>query len=157
LAESHILPLTTASFSMSRTREQVIWDFVQEWMRKAEGDLRAAEHLMAVEEQDYFTAAFHAQQAAEKFLKAFLVRHQIPFGKTHDIQELVGLAGTLDASLKQDLASAAELTPFGVEFRYPGEQVADFAAAQHAVEEARRVRAAVLDHLQDYLNLGRPA
>ena len=58
-------------------------------MRKAEGDLRAAEHLLALEERDYFTAAFHAQQAAEKPLKAFLVRHQIPFGKTHDIQELV--------------------------------------------------------------------
>src|SRR5271169_3560501 len=142
---------------MSRTREQVIWDFVQDWIRKAEGDLRAAQHLLAVEEQDYFTAAFHAQQAAEKFLKAFLVCHQIPFGKTHDIQELVELAGTQDASLKRDLASAAELTAFGVEFRYPGEQVADFAAAGHAVEQARRVRAAVLDRLQDYLNLGRPA
>jgi HEPN domain-containing protein len=84
---------------MSRTHEQVIWDFVQEWMRKAH--LRATEHLLALEQQDYFTAAFHAQQAAEKLLKAFLVRHQVPFGKTHDIQELVELAGTRDASLKR--------------------------------------------------------
>ncbi len=142
---------------MSRTREQVIWDFVQEWMRKAEGDLRAAEHLLALEQQDYFTAAFHAQQAAEKLLKAFLVRHQVPFGKTHDIQELVDLAGTRDASLKRELASAGALTPFGVEFRYPGDQVADLPTAEHAVEEARRVRAAVLEHLQDYLSRGRPA
>jgi HEPN domain-containing protein len=46
---------------MSRTREQVVWDFVQEWMRKAESDLRAAEHLLILEQEDYFTAAFHAQ------------------------------------------------------------------------------------------------
>ncbi len=77
---------------MRRTREQVIWDFVQDWMRKAEGDLRAAEHLLALEQEDYFTAAFHAQQAAEKFLKALLVRHQVPFPKTHDIQQLLELA-----------------------------------------------------------------
>lgn len=34
---------------MKRTREQVIWDFVQNWLRKAESDLRAAEHLLALE------------------------------------------------------------------------------------------------------------
>ncbi len=55
---------------MSRTREQVIWDFVQDWLRKAEGDLRASQHLLGLEQEDYFTVAFHAQQAAEKFLKA---------------------------------------------------------------------------------------
>jgi HEPN domain-containing protein len=72
---------------MQRTREQVIWDFVQDWLRKAEGDLRAMERLLEMEQEDYFTAAFHAQQAAEKFLKAFLVRYQIAFPKTHDIPD----------------------------------------------------------------------
>ena len=124
-------------------------------MRKAEGDLRAAEHLLALEQQDYFTAAFHAQQAAERLLKAFLVCHQVPFGKTHDIHELVELAAKPDASMKRELASAESLTPFGVEFRYPGEQVADLRTAEQAVEEARRVRATVLEHLRDYLSRGR--
>jgi len=120
-----------------RTREQVIWDFVQSWLQKAEGDLRAAEHLLEMEVKDYFAAAFHAQQAAEKFLKAFLVRHQIPFPKTHDIQQLLELAAQADSSLKIELSSAAMLTPFGVEFRYPDQEVADFGTAQQAVEEAR--------------------
>lgn len=53
---------------MKRNREQVIWAFVQDWIRKAGGDLKAAEHLLGLEQEDYFTAAFHAQQAAEKFL-----------------------------------------------------------------------------------------
>lgn len=142
---------------MGRTRDQVIWDFVQEWMHKAESDLRAAEHLLNLEQEDYFTAAFHAQQAAEKFLKAFLVRHQILFGKTHDIRELLDLAGKPDAPLRREVASAETLTPFGVEFRYPGGQVADLKTAQQAVAEARRLRAKVLEHLEDYLKHGRPA
>jgi HEPN domain-containing protein len=142
---------------MSRTREQVIWDFVQEWMRKAESDLLAAEYLLTLGQEDYFTAAFHAQQAAEKFLKAFLVRHQIPFGKTHDIKELLELVAKPAAPLQRQLASAGMLTPFGVEFRYPGWEVADLKTAQQAVEEARRLRATVLEHLQDYLSGGRPS
>lgn len=70
---------------MPRTREQVVWDFVQGWVGKVEGDLRAARHLLDLDHEDFFDVAFHAQQAAEKFLKALLVYHQIPFPKTHDL------------------------------------------------------------------------
>jgi HEPN domain-containing protein len=141
---------------MSRTREQVIWDFVQGWLKKAEGDLRASEVMMAADLEDWFAAAFHAQQAAEKFLKAFLVRHQIPFPKTHDISQLLDLAAKAERLLKTELASAAQLTPFGVEFRYPGEEVADRETAQDALQEAKRVKEAVLRRLQAYLGPGRP-
>lgn len=141
---------------MSRSREQVIWDFVQAWLGKAEGDLRSAEHLLTLPQQDYFTAAFHAQQAAEKFLKAFLVRHQIPFPKTHDLQELLELSARVTVTLKNQLASATMLTPFGADFRYPGEQIADLQSAQEAVQEARRVREAVRQELHGYLHQERP-
>ena len=141
---------------MRRTREQVVWDFVQDWMRKAEGGLKAAEHLLALEQQDYFTVAFHAQQAAEKFLKALLVRYQISFPKTHEIQQLLELAEAADPGIRLRLASAAALTPFGIEFRYPGEQVADMQAARTAVQEASCVRDRVLERLHDYLRQGRP-
>jgi len=141
---------------MSRTREQVIWDFVQGWLKKAEGDLRASEVMMRADLEDWFAAAFHAQQAAEKFLKAFLVRHQIPFPKTHDIVQLLNLTAKADRSLKLELGAAAMLTPFGVEFRYPGEEVADREMAEHAFQEAKRVKEAVLKRLQPYLNKGHP-
>jgi len=103
---------------------------VQSWVRKAEGDLRAAERLLDIAQDDYFATAFHAQQAAEKFLKAFLVRHQIPFPKTHDIQHLLNLAAQHDPGLQE--------------------------VAQRAVQEAQRVRAAVLEALKAYLDRGRP-
>ncbi|MGH7816034.1 MAG: HEPN domain-containing protein [Candidatus Binatia bacterium] len=141
---------------MRRTREQIIWDFVQSWLRKAEGDLRACEHLLSVEEEDYFASAFHAHQAAEKFLKAFLVRHQIPFRKTHDIQQLLQLASRADPSIRRELASAESLTPFGVEYRYPGEEIADIETAKGSFQQAKIVRSSILERLQEYLAKGRP-
>jgi len=141
---------------MKRTSEQVIWDFVQGWLKKATGDLQAAERLLDLEQDDYFTAAFHAQQAVEKFLKAFLVRHQIPFPKTHNIEGLLTLAAQGDPLMERELSSAAMVTPFGVEFRYPGDETADRETAQQALDEAKRVQAGVLSRLKDYLDRGRP-
>jgi HEPN domain-containing protein len=43
------------------------------WWGRAEDDLRAAVTLLEHAEGGLWTAAFHAQQAAEKFIKAFLV------------------------------------------------------------------------------------
>jgi HEPN domain-containing protein len=140
---------------MNRTREQVIWDFVQGWLRKAEGDLHVSEVMMEMDLEDWFAVAFHAQQAAEKYLKAFLVRHQIPFPKTHVIQQLLKLAARADSTLESALASSAMLTPFGTEFRYPGE-VIDLETAKQAVCEAKRVRETILKSLKDYLDTGRP-
>jgi len=46
--------------------------------------------------EDYFNCAFHAQQAVEKFIKAYLVKNQIEFRKTHDIGKLINLIETKD-------------------------------------------------------------
>jgi hypothetical protein len=40
----------------------------------------------------YRLVSFHAQQAAEKSPKALLIRHQVDFGKTHNLGELLQLA-----------------------------------------------------------------
>ncbi len=141
---------------MPRSAEQVRWDFVQEWLRKAEADRFAAEVLLGVNQTDYYAVAFHAQQAAEKWLKAFLVRYQIPFPKTHDIGYLLKLAAQADAALPQELADAELLTPFGVDFRYPGAEIVDRAMAAQAVAWATMVKDAVLARLQSYLAAGRP-
>ena len=68
-----------------RTPEQVRWDFVQQWLEKAHKDLRVTAILLDSDIADYENAGFHAQQATEKFIKAFLVCHQIEFPKTHNM------------------------------------------------------------------------
>jgi HEPN domain-containing protein len=140
-----------------RSREQVIWDFVQQWIRKAESDLEAARILLNTQMDDYFPCVFHSQQAAEKFLKAYLVRHQIEFRKTHDLDELLVLSDSFDSSLRHEIASCLWLTPYGAAFRYPGEYpVVDQNLADRAYKESELVKNAVMKRLEDYLSKGRP-
>jgi len=110
------------------------------WLAKAESDVRVCERLLEESAEFAEAIAFHAQQAAEKSLKALLVARQVEFPKTHDLERLLELAALGDGPLADKLANAAELTPYGVEFRYPGEYApvsAETAAA--CVSIARRV------------------
>jgi HEPN domain-containing protein len=64
---------------------------------------------------------FHAQQAAEKYVKAFLAHHQCAFPKTHDIDELLDRAATVDRAFAESLRTAVALNPYAVDERYPGD------------------------------------
>ena len=103
-----------------RPPDQVARELAHEWLAKADVDLSAASALHSAGDLTD-VVAFHAQQVVEKALKAFLVWHQIEFPKTHDIERLLELCASIDPEAAEVLASAAELTPYGVEYRYPGE------------------------------------
>lgn len=140
-----------------RTPEQVTWDFVHQWLEKAQKDLEAAKTLLKGEFEDYDNVGFHAQQAAEKFLKVLLVRHQIEFPKTHNVALLRQLAAKVDRSLSESLKEADALTPYGVEFRYPGDlSSVSHKEGLHALRLAEKVRDVVLSLLKPYLEVGRP-
>ena len=62
-----------------------------EWLRFAQNDLAAARLLLTNVDLPPRMACFHAQQAAEKALKASLLRAAIQFRKTHDLVVLVSL------------------------------------------------------------------
>lgn len=66
------------------------------------------------------TTLFHAQQVAEKTLKAVLVQHGVVFRRTHDLIELLDIAGEhkIDVPTTRDLL--LRLGPYAVEFRYLG-------------------------------------
>ena len=100
-----------------RTPDQVKWDFVQQWLNRARKDLAACEVLLKGSLEDYENVGFHAQQSAEKFIKAFLVRHQIEFSKAHNIALLTQLVASVNPELAQQLTDADTLTPYGLEFR----------------------------------------
>jgi HEPN domain-containing protein len=128
--------------------EAVKEEFTREWIRKAENDFKTAEHLLQGGPDFAEGAAFHSQQAAEKYLKAFLVWHQIEFPKTHDIEALLKLAGRTDDKIPEILGEAAMLTPYGVDYRYPGEYPeVSRSDAERAFRLADRVRAEVRSRL----------
>lgn len=140
-----------------RSHEQVIWDFVEQWLKKAESDLKSARILLDADVDDYFPSAFHSQQAAEKFLKAYLVRHQIEFRKTHDLDELFILIDLVDLPLRYEIGSCVWLSPYGVEFRYPGAYpLVDKSTAERGYEESRLVKEVVMRRIGDYISKGRP-
>lgn len=79
------------------------------------------------------------------------------FRKTHDLDELLTLFDSIDPALRHEIAACLWLTPYGVEFRYPGEYpVVDHDTAERAYREAELVKEAVMKRLRDYLSKGRP-
>jgi HEPN domain-containing protein len=54
-----------------------------EWIIKAEGDYLTARRELAVKDNpNHDAVTFHAQQCAEKYLKARLIEAGVPFPKT---------------------------------------------------------------------------
>jgi len=131
-----------------RPPEDVKADFVRQWLRKADADLETARHLVQARPDLCFSAAFHAQQAAEKVIKAALVWRQVEFPKTHDLDRLIGLLAAVDERLGTHLHDGRKLTPYGVDARYPGDLPEPSAAeAKAAVDIAIRIRTDVLETL----------
>jgi HEPN domain-containing protein len=63
---------------------------------------------------------FHAQQAAEKFLKAALAAKGIVYRRTHDLLELVEICAANRLEVPADRDAMVRLGPYAVEFRYLG-------------------------------------
>ena len=93
-------------------------DYINNWLFRANEDIAVIESLAKLNLEYYAsTICFHSQQAVEKFLKAFLIYHDIDFPKTHDLDYLLQECQKIDkASFEIDLKS---LTDYGVSIRYP--------------------------------------
>jgi HEPN domain-containing protein len=121
---------------------------VRAWLAKAELDLRAGRHEFTAVPPLLHDIVFHAQQAAEKALKAFLAWHQTPFRKTHSLEELGEQCLALDSSLNDIVDRAAPLTEYAWKFRYPGEvETPTDAEATQALSDAQVVYDAIVSRL----------
>lgn len=121
---------------------------IQVWLRYADDDLEAAEILLTHDSPKISAAAFHCQQAAEKYLKAFLVsyNHQPP--RTHNLEALLDVAVEYNDALEELYNAVVALAPFAVGIRYPGEGISateeDAARAmQHAKRFSDMIRASL--------------
>lgn len=121
---------------------------VRGWLEKAQLDLRCADADLAAVPPIVEDALFHCQQAAEKAMKAFLVAQDIPFKKTHDLDEIASACEAKDAALFPILDPARELSVFAWTFRYPGDMAApSLAEARSRLAVARSVHEAILSRL----------
>lgn len=93
-------------------------EYLKNWLFRANEDIAVIDSLFKTDPVLYAsTICFHAQQAVEKFLKAFLVYHNVDFPRTHDVDFLLLECKKIDSKdFNVDLGS---LSDFGVNIRYP--------------------------------------
>lgn len=93
-------------------------EYLKNWIYRAREDVRVIENLAGTDMQSYTsTICFHAQQAVEKYLKSFLIFHNVDFPRTHDVDFLLMECQKIDKD--QFHFDFKSLTEFGVTIRYP--------------------------------------
>jgi len=113
---------------------------VREWVEKAEGDFRTARReFEAVNEPNFDSACFHAQQGVEKLMKAVLIHNKVEPPRIHHLERLYELLLPLYPKLSLDVEQLRDLTSVGMAVRYPGE-TADREDATTALAICERVR-----------------
>jgi HEPN domain-containing protein len=93
----------------------------REWIAKAEEDFAAAIALARPRKKPLWSpVCFHAQQCAEKYLKAKLNEASIQFFKTHDLEQLLNQAIQVEPLWAAFRTALKRLTDSAILPRYPG-------------------------------------
>ena len=117
-----------------------------DWIYRANSDLLLAQgperEGIALED-----LCFHAQQAAEKSIKAVLIARGIPFPKTHNLDALIDLLPP-GVPLPPEDVQVTRLTEYAVTTRYPG---MDEPVTDEEYHEAVRLAESVVKWAEDIL------
>jgi len=93
-------------------------EIVKEWIEKAKEDYGFA--CVGLERTDYFAqVCFHFQQAAEKYLKAFIVANKLEFRAVHNLLELLEICRQNEPNIEELEQACRFLNPFYIDTRYP--------------------------------------
>ena len=110
------------------------------WLVKADEDRLCVRNEMNAVQKPWSVICFHCQQAAEKYLKAFLVQRGVRPERTHDLAQLVAACIQVDTSLSALRAPCVKLSDFAVDVRYPGVPVdVEEQMAREAIEVAELI------------------
>lgn len=98
---------------------ETVQALVAQWLAHARADLTVAQ---MVDDERILPEilVFHAQQAAEKALKALLVQAQVQVPRTHAIASLLTLCRDAGYAGAETVDEAVILTQYAVQTRYPG-------------------------------------
>jgi HEPN domain-containing protein len=119
-------------------------EYIKKWFTKADHDLQTACNERHIDADEILTdtICFHCQQAVEKYLKSFLIWHDIDFKPVHDLVYLQQLCSKVDTDFKA--VSLNRLTGFGVALRYPDDfYMPTLQEADSSVEIAQKIKVLV--------------
>lgn len=133
-------------------------ELARQWYTKAGNDLLNADNNLAAERIPFDTVCFHCQQAAEKFLKTYLVAHGQTPPHSHDLLLLLERILPLNGEAENLRDVLSLLMPYAVEIRYPDDwfqpSLEDTTEARTAVDRIftwlQRALPEVLEHVEEY-------
>ena len=106
---------------------------------KAEEDFLLAQSALRRKKPIIAGACFHAQQCAEKYMKALLVSKTAAFPMTYDLLLLNDLCSNAGIFIEVDPKLLNTLSDYAVRTRYPGEGPT-LADSREAIEIAKLIR-----------------
>ena len=124
-------------------------DEARRLLAKAGEDEYVLDRLLGDAAAPEAVVGFHAQQAAEKLLKAALFLAGVAPPRTHNLAQLADLAASSGLKLPTECEALRWLTPYAVLYRYEGDAGEDEErlARQEVRENLRRLRAWVEERL----------
>jgi len=124
-------------------------DYIEKWLFRAGEDISVIDRLMESDPNAYASSiCFHAQQAVEKYLKAFLAYKQMDFPRTHDVDYLLRECQRRTCGFLEGI-DLKSLTDFGVSVRYPDDfYVPDPSETAYYAQVAKKVEKAVLEQIR---------
>jgi len=115
-------------------------DLAKEWLRYAKSDLNTAKHMFSdVHPKETEISCYHAQQCAEKSLKAYLIAKETDLPYIHDLVELNRLCAAIESSFSTIQSYCVSLNPYGVQVRYPNELAVDDSITAQAINYAEKI------------------
>ncbi|MBI4646653.1 MAG: HEPN domain-containing protein [Bacteroidia bacterium] len=96
---------------------------IEKWLISSVGDLTLAKKGKISKKIPYEPLCFHAQQAAEKGLKAILIFKNKEFEKTHSIARLLELINETGLDIPPAMKETISLTRFATRMRYPTNEI----------------------------------
>ena len=115
-------------------------EYVAEWLNYAKMDFKTAEHLLTLHPLPLEIICYHCQQAAEKYLKGYLVfEGTIEPPKTHDLVLLNIDCMKIDTRFNSISRACEVLTRYSVQPRYPNEMEITETEMKKALAYARQI------------------
>ena len=113
---------------------------VWSWFDFGDSDLEAAEHLLTMYSPRFEIICYHCQQAAEKYLKGYLLYKGIFPPKIHELDRLCDMCSEQDQSFAKIYDPCESLSDYGVQPRYPHEMHIEERHMKKALECARQIK-----------------
>jgi HEPN domain-containing protein len=123
---------------------------IEEWLNKAEEEYEFASSIME-DTTFYSQLCFHFHQAAEKYLKTYIIANDLEFKKIHDLMVLLKICLSKNKEFEKLRNSCKFINRFYIETRYPVHWPTSFTkdevirASGHAGEIRKLIRSLVTE------------